>query len=238
MSLKITTTEDGSNTIYSEQYQDHYHSTNGAIQEAHHIFIENGLKQVEGKFINVLEVGFGTGLNALCTFNYANQNNIKVNYIGIEPHKLDLETIKSLNYSDFFKDDNIKYSFHQMHILPFDYPHYISDNFILNVINAPLQEVHLQTSIFDIVYFDPFKPSTHQDLWTKDIFVKIFHSLNVNGILMTYSTNSEVRKALVEAGFCVDKIPGPAGKREITRATKIIHIAECKKDCGSCSHHH
>jgi len=240
MSLQIIKTDDGSSTIYSEQFQDHYHSTKGALQEAQHIFIKNGLQYIVGNksTINILEVGFGTGLNALCSLAYTFDNNIKINYIGIEPSKLDFEIVKKLNFPDYFKIENIEYLFHQMHLLPLNYPHYISDNFILNVIDAPIQEIQFQNSVFDIVFYDPFKPSTHQELWTKDVFCKIFHSLRVNGVLMTYSTSGKVRRSLEDAGFSTEKIPGPIGKREITRASKIIEIAECQKNCGGCSHNH
>ncbi len=228
MNSDIIFTEDGSATLYSSEYDDHYHSVKGAHSESMHIFINSGLRKVmENKQqINILEIGFGTGLNALCTLEASLEFNLKINYIGIEPKPVELDLIARLNYPSLFKNYDFSEQFLQMHQLPKNKPHYISDNFVLNVIKAQVQEVDFKESSFDLIYFDAFKPSTHTDTWTPQVFSKLFNALSNHGILLTYSSSSSVRKNMESSGFSVDKIPGPAGKHQITRAIKEIPVTE------------
>ncbi len=133
MNIQITTTEDGSHTLYNKTLGEHYHSMHGAIQESQHIFIQAGLNELEKKSgsINILEIGFGTGLNALLTYQEAEKKAYKVNYIGIEPILLDKKVYSQLNYVDLLKNKNLQDIFIKMHETPWNIPHFISENFIL-----------------------------------------------------------------------------------------------------------
>lgn len=220
--IDIVKTKDNSLTLYSKEFDDNYHSINGAISESQHIFINSGLKELKGNSINVLEVGFGTGLNALCSLAFSIKNNIKINYIGIEPFPLNIDIISKLNYCDFFDIDNLKEQYFDMHLLPKNYPHYINDNFIFNLISDKIENIQLKESSFDIVYYDAFNPSKDYSVWSKDNFNKIFNSLKNEGLLLTYSSCGTVKRNLKDAGFEIEKIKGPEGKREIIRAKKLL----------------
>jgi tRNA U34 5-methylaminomethyl-2-thiouridine-forming methyltransferase MnmC len=222
MTADFVHTKDGSKTLYSTEYQDHYHSIKGAFAESMHVYISCGLHEVtkHTSFVNILEVGFGTGLNALCTLSEAEKHQIKVNYIGVEPEPIDIEVVEELDYPDLFPEKNYQKMFLDMHRLQENLPQFFGDYFTLNVLKAKIQDVELMPLSFDLVYFDPFKPMTHGNVWTEEVFGKIFHSMKYRGILLTYSSGGEVRRAMEKAGFIVEKIPGPPGKHEITRARK------------------
>lgn len=222
MKAHYVITGDGSYTLFSERHDDHYHSVNGAMTESMYIFIHCGLheKMRVQQHINVLEVGFGTGLNALCTFDQAEKYDLLINYTGVEPEPLHKSVVKKLNYASLFDQSsyaNIFFSFHQ---LEKNIRHSMSKNFVFEFVNAQIQGVDLPVAEYDLAYFDPFKPDTNKEIWSVSVFTKIFHSMKPEGILLTYSSKGEVRRAMKEAGFTVEKIPGPDGKREITRATK------------------
>jgi len=236
MTPKIVTTLDGSATLFSDSFDDHYHSMNGALSESMHIFIGYGLHEImkTKQSVNILEIGFGTGLNALCTLKEADIHQLKINYIGIEPFPLDKEIAFQLNYSDFFDDPAHHQAYKDMHTHKKNVPFQLTPNFFLNIIQSPVQDTEFRKASFDLVYFDPFKPETQSDVWSPFIFSKIFHAMNSDGILVTYSSKGMVRKAMEEAGFQVEKLPGPFGKREISRASKESvsmalkeHLCEC-----------
>jgi len=232
---EVVKTDDGSMTLYSAEYEDHYHSVKGALAESVHIFIHNGLCRMLKDFdtLNILEVGFGTGLNALCTFVEAENHNIKINYFGIEPEPISIDEASQLEYCKLFGDKDLHDVFIKMHMAEHNQPHYLSDNFVLNTICAKIEEVDLQPSAFHLVYFDPFKPDTHAEVWTTEVFNRIFHALKPGGIMLTYSSRGSVRRAMKDAGFNVEKIPGPCGKREISMAVKdCIDKLEYSSVCG------
>jgi len=222
MTADFVNTEDGSKTLYSTEYQDHYHSTKGAFAETMHVYISCGLHEVtkNTSFVNILEVGFGTGLNALCTLSEADKHQLKVNYIGLEPEPIGVEVAEQLDYPVLFPEKSYHEMFLDMHRLQGNLPQFFGDHFTLNVLKAKIEDIDLLPLSFDLVYFDPFKPLTHREVWTADVFSKIFHSMKYQAILMTYSSGGEVRRAMENAGFIVEKIPGPHGKHEITRARK------------------
>lgn len=239
MKKEIIITNDGSNSLYSEEFKDCYHSKNGAVNEAKHIYIENGLRNLPfKKKINILDVGFGTGLNALCTLWELKDTAIKVNYIGIEPNPIEDSIIKQLNFGEFFDFPDFNEMYNYMHNKPKNTPHYLNENFILNIIEAKLQEIKFQDLVFDLVYFDPFKPLSQPELWSEETFKKVFNSLAMGGILVTYSSSNNTQQSLISAGFKIEKINGPKGKKEIIKATKHIEVAECQGKCNSCSHNH
>jgi len=231
MNIKIATTEDGSHTLFNETLGEHYHSIHGAIQESMHIFIQAGFNSLEKKsgIINILEIGFGTGLNALLTYQQAAAKNIRINYIAIEPVILDKSIYTRLNYADILGDKDLQEIFIKMHESPWMHPQYISENFILNKLHGKLQEIGLSENVFDLVYFDAFSPEIQAELWDVEIFKAIYASMKNKGILTTYSAKGAVKRALRAAGFETENLPGPVGKRQITRARKDILMEDCRK---------
>ncbi len=219
---KLIVTEDGSTTIYLEELNEHYHSTFGAIQESQHIFIEAGFKYLAAKTpsINLLEVGFGTGLNCLMSLQTAKNENVK--YWGIEPFPVASELITSLNYGEILKHKSLVSKFDQMHQIPWNEEFKLSTNFTLRKIQETVQDVDLPKDFFNLVYFDAFAPDVQAELWTETVFKKIFKSMKPEGILLTYSVKGVVKRALKSSGFKIEKLPGPKGKREILSAQKPI----------------
>jgi tRNA U34 5-methylaminomethyl-2-thiouridine-forming methyltransferase MnmC len=215
-------TDDGSHTLFVPGLNEHYHSTNGALQESALVFIHNGLHYVPDciKEINLLEVGFGTGLNALLTVLEAKKQRRKINYIAIEPEPITEDILGKLNYSSVIGGTESAGYFRKIHEAGWVYPTFLSDYFIISKIQAKLQEVTLRDEQFHLVYFDAFGPEVQPELWTEDVFAQLYKCMKPNGILVTYSCKGTVKRALKAAGFTIEKLPGPAGKREVLRAMK------------------
>lgn len=222
--LQLQQTKDGSPTILNSGLNETYHSINGALTESRHIFIDHGYKAVElrSREINILEVGFGTGLNALLTLVECELDGRKVNYIGIEPFPLGDDILKQLSYPGLVGSCDERTAFYKMHHIPWEMPHYLNDNFILLKLKEKVQDVDFQNDKFNVVYYDAFSPEVQPEMWTKDIFDKLYKAIHPGGLLLTYSAKGEVRRNLKSAGFEVEKVPGPPGKREISRARKPL----------------
>lgn len=219
--LSIKNTADGSSTIYNSELDENYHSTHGALQEANHVFIQNGLKKVlvdfkSNKVIHLLEVGLGTALNCFLTFKYVQSSNVQINYYGIESFPLSLDIINQLNYKLSIQE---KSEFEALHTTQWNKSVKISDNFTLNKENLIFQN-YKNKQLFNLVYFDAFGPRVEPYLWDIKIFEKIFNMLTSEGVLVTYCAKGQVRRDLIEVGFKVERLPGPPGKREMLRATK------------------
>lgn len=217
---QIVKTEDGSVTLYNCDLKEHYHSTFGALQESRHVFIKTGLDHLSSELdsINVLEVGFGTGLNALLTLLWANKNEKLVNYTGIEAYPISMKTAEELNYPEILEADED--TFLKMHSCGTESVN-LSEDFIFELVTGLIQETQLEESFYNLVFFDAFSPETQPELWTEFLFEKLNRSMKQDGILTTYSTKGIVKRALKSAGFSVEKLPGPPGKREILRAKKL-----------------
>jgi tRNA U34 5-methylaminomethyl-2-thiouridine-forming methyltransferase MnmC len=214
--MQIKKTDDGSETIWSATFQETYHSTFGAKTESIHVFIEAGLNQLNSTSMNIFEVGFGTGLNALLTYQEALAKNIDICYHAIELYPVSLEIIEQ-----FHVEPGFKIPFQKMHEAAWNQEIAISQNFRLKKIQADF--IHWQPeTLYNLVYFDAFSPETQPDLWTPAIFEKIFNMLHNYSILTTYCAKGYVRRNLIAAGFKVERLPGPPGKREILRATKDL----------------
>lgn len=216
--LKIT--EDGSNTLYVKELNEHYHSTFGAITESQHIFINNGLKQIQQDTAEILEIGFGTGLNTFLTLAYAVEADKTIRYTAIEPFPLGEAIYSQLNYSNFEISEKVKDKFIFLHSCQWDSTEKITSKFSLTKIKIKLQEFILDKQQFDIIYFDAFSPEVQPELWTEEIFRKLYKASKPGGILVTYSCKGRIKRLLKGVGFRVDKIPGPPGKREFIKATK------------------
>jgi tRNA U34 5-methylaminomethyl-2-thiouridine-forming methyltransferase MnmC len=220
MERQIKLSNDGSHTIYNETIDEHYHSTFGAITESQHIFIQNGLNFINTNPVRILEIGFGTGLNALLTLENAILQNRKIYYVAIELYPLEIEVIQKLNYSKLI-NQKFENDFLAFHNCNWGEDIKLNNNFTLykilgNAINVDFPEN------FDLVYFDAFSPDKQPELWTIELFLKLYKSLNKNGILTTYCAKGEVKRNLKEAGFTIERIPGPPGKRHMIRAIKGI----------------
>lgn len=222
MKKEFITTEDGSHTLYVPELKEHYHSIHGAVQESMHVFIDAGYKHIAPKHnsLNILEVGFGTGLNAFLTYLESLKSSKKVNYIGVEAFPLEADVYRQLNYHELVAPDK-EDVFLKMHETNWVVPFFINDFFILNKLHEKIEDIGLQPDQMHLVYFDAFAPTVQPELWEKDIFANIYQSLVDGGVLVTYSSKASVARALKEVGFMVENLPGPKGKREITRATKI-----------------
>jgi tRNA U34 5-methylaminomethyl-2-thiouridine-forming methyltransferase MnmC len=217
--MKRIITEDGSHTLQSEQINDTYHSTHGAVTEAEMVYIINGLDFAVQRFkssINLLEIGFGTGLNAFLSCRYASANRSPVVYYSLEPFPISNDDICALNYGTMLHDEDLFTSIHQA---PWNKPIEITPFFTLIKIQETLQNIDFGCSQFHLVFFDAFGPEKQPELWSESNFQKIGLSLFAEGVLTTYSTKGDVKRALKKAGFKLEKLPGPPGKREVLRAT-------------------
>lgn len=222
MERVLKQTADGSLTIFVPELNEHYHSVNGAMEESKHVFIKAGFEYClkPGGKINILEVGFGTGLNALLTCLAAQKANIQVNYVGIEAFPLPDDILKVLNYPEATGEQQAFDLFRKIHDANWVYPSYITERFLINKIEARLEEVSLSAGMFNLIYFDAFSPDVQPELWTDDVFRKLYSALATDGILVTYSSKGTVKQALRNAGYTVERLPGAAGKRHMLRAKK------------------
>lgn len=218
MKRKIITTADGSKTIHLEDWNEQYHSKHGAIQEAYHVFIKNGLSLFSSD-VSILEIGFGTGLNAFVTFLEAVKQNLQVNYTGIEAYPVTNEEITLLNYVAQLKADDFANVFEKIHQVEWEVTNTISNSFKLTKKQQFFSDINYNQE-FNLIYFDAFGARVQPELWTETIFSLMYKALKPNGILVTYAAKGSVRRAMQAVGFTVERLPGPPGKREMLRATK------------------
>lgn len=219
MKREIIITSDGSTTIQLPEWNEQYHSIHGAIQEAYHVFIKNGLEFISKTEISVLEMGFGTGLNAFITFLEANKNQQKIKYTGIEAYPVKEDEVSKLNYISELKAEDFKSIFQKIHQVNWEEKHQISTNFELLKRKQFFKDFEDELQ-YDLIYFDAFGARVQPELWTEQIFDKMFKALRDQGVLVTYSAKGSVRRAMQAVGFTVERLPGPPGKREMLRATK------------------
>ena len=221
MQTRLEITSDGSHTLFVPELNEHYHSTFGAVQESMLVFIQSGFDKINKTIVpvHILEMGFGTGLNAFLTCIEADKSSRQVHYTGMEKFPLSDKIIKQLNYPEIL-DPSFFEIFRLLHHVAWDQEIRITANFTLHKIEKGIHEVFLNPETFDLVYYDAFGPEVQPELWTDEIFRKIASAMKPDGILVTYSAKGSVRRALKSAGFEVEKLPGPTGKREITQATK------------------
>ncbi len=214
--VKLITTEDRSKTLYSNIYNEHYHSTFGALNESNHIFIEAGLKQLSKDAINIFEMGFGTGLNALLTCVYAQSKGIRLHYSTVEKHILNLQEL-----SDFNPMENYKTLFKHLHTAAWGQSIALNEYCKIHKYHSDILDFdHPQDISYDLVYYDAFSPDNQPELWTPKVFKSIYEHMTKGAILMTYTVKGDVKRALKSVGFKIEKLPGPKGKREILRAWK------------------
>jgi tRNA U34 5-methylaminomethyl-2-thiouridine-forming methyltransferase MnmC len=219
MKRELRLTADGSPTLYVPELDETYHSMHGSVQEALHVFIENGLRFVasESKQVNILEVGFGTGLNALLTAQFAQENAINVNYVGLEAFPVEEQIWKAINYIN----EPAALAFYlQMMNSPFYETNPLHYYFTLQKIASTVQDWS-STKKFDLIYYDAFGPRAQAEMWELPIFEKLYSLLNPGGVLVTYCAQGQFKRHLKSLGMRVEGLPGPPGKREMTRGFKI-----------------
>lgn len=219
MKREIIITNDGTTTIRIPEWNENYHSSHGAIKEAKHVFIKNGLDLFKNQSsISILEIGYGTGLNAFITFLETHET-LNVDYVGIEAYPVSMKEIGQLNYVSQLGAFQFHPIFERMHSDDWEIPQNISNNFTLTKHQQFFQEIE-DKDRFHLIYFDAFGFPTQPELWSEAIFKKMYDALLPDGVLVTYACRTVIKKAMLSVGFSVEKLPGAPGKREMLRAKK------------------
>lgn len=220
MKREVIQTSDGSKTIRIIDLDENYHSSHGAFQEAEHVFIKYGLLELKDKNeLRIFEMGFGTGLNAFLTAVKATQLNLKVEYHGIEAYPVSQEELFDLQYADIM-GDSYRLVYEKIQEVSWDKLNEINLHFGLNKIQGKLEETGLPENYFDIIYYDAFGPRAQEEMWSVELFDKMYKCLKPDGFLVTYCAKGQVKRNMKSVGFEVERLPGPPGKREMTRAWK------------------
>ncbi|MDR2969244.1 MAG: tRNA (5-methylaminomethyl-2-thiouridine)(34)-methyltransferase MnmD [Tannerellaceae bacterium] len=216
----IQLTEDGSHTLFVPALNEHYHSVNGAIRESIHVFINAGLREVRKDEIRILEIGFGTGLNALLSLQYAHDFPQKsITYHTIERFPLGREITDCLNYGQAIAPEGEEW-FREIHAAEWERPVEIIANFTLVKIQGDSNRCPFPPDI-DLIYFDAFAPDKQPEMWQPAIFGKLFGIAAPEALIVTYCAKGEVRRRMQNAGFLPERLPGPPGKRHMLRGKKI-----------------
>jgi len=223
--LKIIETDDGSQTLWVPGLSETYHSKFGALTESTHVFIEQGLEQIPikkgGNPIKILEIGFGTGLNALLTWEHAISKKVRVHYTALEPYPIPASLIKELHYGQLLETrqdgENL---FQQLHQASWNDTVSLDQYMEIHKLQHAVQSYASFDKIFDLVYFDAFGPGKQPDMWDREIFAGIYNMMSDEAILVTYCAQGQFKRALKSLGFQVESLPGPPGKFEMVRARK------------------
>nr|WP_315186671.1 tRNA (5-methylaminomethyl-2-thiouridine)(34)-methyltransferase MnmD [uncultured Flavobacterium sp.] len=220
MEREIIQTLDGSTTIHLKEWDECYHSKHGAIQEAQHVFIKNGLALFENKSVSILEIGFGTGLNAFITFLESKKLQQSIDYVGVEAYPVSADEVLSMNYVAELNAEMETAIFQKMHESNWDEQVKLSENFVLTKRKQFFDAID-DIEKFDLIYFDAFGYRVQPELWSTAIFQKMHNALKPQGKLVTYAARGVVKRSMIEVGFTVEKLAGPPGKREMFRASKL-----------------
>ncbi len=216
---QIIQTLDGSTSIHLPDWNENYHSKHGAIQEAKHVFIKNGLSLFPEKSIAIMEIGFGTGLNAFITFLESIKLNQIIDYVGIEAYPVDDSEIKLMNYVTELQAQNHEDIFYKMHNSNWEEKIHLSERFTLTKQKKFFETID-DYEKYDLIYFDAFGYRVQPENWSTEIFQKMYKALKPKAVLVTYAARGVVKRSMVEVGFTVEKLEGPPGKREMFRAMK------------------
>jgi tRNA U34 5-methylaminomethyl-2-thiouridine-forming methyltransferase MnmC len=216
---EIIVTSDGSTSIHLPEWDESYHSKYGAIQEAQHVFIKNGLSLFKGQSVSILEIGFGTGLNAFITFLESKKTNQSIEYLGVEGFPVAADEVLQMNYVKQLNAEEWESEFKRMHEVEWEDPVTIDALFRLTKRKQLFAEI-IDVNQFDLIYFDAFGYRVQPELWSVEIFTKMYTALKSGGILVTYACRGPIKRAMIEAGFQIEKLAGPPGKREMLRGRK------------------
>lgn len=219
MKREIITTSDGSTTIRIADWDECYHSKHGAIVEARHVFIQNGLSLFGNEPVSILEIGFGTGLNAFITFLESEKKGQNIEYTGVEAFPLAADEVAAMNYVGELDAADYALEFAKLHDSLWEQPIALSKSFTITKRRQFFDSID-DIERFDLIYFDAFGYRVQPELWSTEIFQKMYNALKPNGVLVTYAARGVVKRSMIEVGFTVEKLEGPPGKREMFRATK------------------
>jgi len=220
MKHRVITTADGSKTLYVPEMDEQYHSVNGALTESEHVFLNNGYLHHPANPVSVFEVGFGTGLNALLTAIKADELKRHTLFASIEKHPLEDKEVQELDYGKLFEIP-VTNLFEKMHAAPWNKTVKISNFFTLYKVKADLTDFDFEENMYDVIYFDAFGPDKQPKLWTPQIFNRLGSACRSGAIFVTYSAKGVVRRQLMNAGFIMERLPGPPGKRQMLRGSKV-----------------
>lgn len=226
MQREIVITEDGSTSLFVKEIDEYFHSHFGAVQESEHIFMQAGFHAApihSKQQLSILEIGFGTGLNCFLTYVHHLQTDQNVYYEGIELYPLQPDEVLKLNYPLHHSSNLYAEQFLKMHQLPWNELTHLAPHFQLLKRQESFVTAHLPVDRFDLVYFDAFSPDKQPEMWTEEQFAKIYQAMKSGGVLVTYCTKGIVKRALKSVGFQIEKLPGPKGKREILRGSKLAN---------------
>ena len=221
--IKIITTKDGSHSLLNTQLDEPYHSIHGALSESLHVFIKNGLDVIVKRglpVVRILEIGFGTGLNALLSLRVAQNEKINIEYTALENNPIDLSLIEKLNFTQLGELSKYKSNFIRLHETNWDKPIIVNQFYTLNKWQVGLHEFRSSVK-FDLIYFDAFAPDKQPEMWTSEALALVESLMSPNGIFVTYCAKGEVKRKLRSVGLTVNSLPGPPGKREMVRAIKL-----------------
>ncbi len=232
LELSFLESKDGSHTLLRHDINETYHSHNGAIQESLWVFIDKGLNHLKNQnytSIKILEVGFGTGLNAILAYQFAQQNKIEIEYISLEPFPVPLEIAEKLNYTDFLGGES-KTIFNLLHQSSWEEKHSISPYFSLQKVETTLEmyknNFETQSGVyFDCTFYDAFAPSKQAEVWQLSNLQKVFNLTKKNGVLVTYCAQGQFKRDLKTAGWVIESLDGAPPKREMVRATKQLPVS-------------
>lgn len=223
---KVIDTGDGSKTLFIPEMDEQYHSVNGAQTESEYVFLKQGYLHHSSETPKIFEVGFGTGLNALLTAHLAGQLKRKTTFVSIEKYPLDLRLINELDYGKLISNET-EQLFKKIHEADWGIETTISEYFKMLKIEGDLTNYTFQTNEnIDIVYFDAFGPDKQPAMWNTEIFAKIYDASAPNSVFVTYSAKGSIRRQLRDCGYFMERLPGPPGKRQMLRGTKILNNAE------------
>ena len=218
MKKEIIITNDGSTSIFVPELNETYHSKHGAIQEAYHVFIKNGLDLFSDES-SIMEIGFGTGLNAFITFLESEKRKMKINYVGVEAYPILVEDAMKMNYVSKLNAINYESVFYELQESEWEIKKSLSNLFSITKREQFFQDINDENA-FDLIYFDAFGFTVQPELWSDEIFAKMFISLKSGGVLVTYACRTSIKNAMINAGFKIEKLPGAPGKREMLRGRK------------------
>lgn len=218
----LVATSDGSHSLYLPAVDEHYHSSHGALLESRHVFIGNGYGEaaaLQRNRLRVLEVGFGTGLNALLTWQGSRSARLAVAYVAIEPYPLDDDLVALLNYPEQLAVTRARAMFEAIHRCRWGSERQLDEHFRLQKCHCSFSQFEPQGE-YDLVYHDAFSPAVQPEMWTRNVFAKLAGCMSAGAVLVTYCAKGEVRRNLRSVGLEVEKLPGAPGKREMTRARR------------------
>ena len=221
-SIKVIVTADGSHSLLNEDLNETYHSVHGAIQESVHVFIQNGfdhfVSQQNPEQFSILEIGFGTGLNALLTIQKIVEKPIRVHYTSLEAYPLGEEIWSTLNYCEELA---LKPEYKRLHQSAWDIEHLILPQFTLLKKHTTLQQVSFNPASYNLIYFDAFAPNKQPELWSIDMLQKVVEAMSESSVFVTYCAKGQLKRDLRALGLQIETLAGPPGKHEMVRATKV-----------------